>query len=102
MCSHPPMEKPAQPTPRQAEPGHVSAVCRRCVDRMEIDDPVPESLRVPMPVIRDQLGHSFLAVTGHYLRNIAPAQVITTMQQTEPPASRAANPAQVNFTRCTI
>ncbi len=39
-------------------------------------------LRVPMPVIRDQPGRS------SYLRNIAPAEIITTMQQrqwTEPP-----------------
>lgn len=42
---------------------------------------------VPMPVIRDQLGHSSLAVTDRYLRDIAPAEVIETMKQrkwTEP------------------
>ncbi len=42
---------------------------------------------VPMPVIRDQLGHSSLAVTDRYLRDIAPAEVIATMQHrkwTEP------------------
>jgi hypothetical protein len=40
-----------------------------------------------MPVIRDQLGHSSLAVTDRYLRNVAPAEVIATMQRrqwTEP------------------
>ena len=31
---------------------------------------------VPMNVIRDQLGHSSLAVTDRYLRNVAPADVI--------------------------
>jgi site-specific recombinase XerD len=31
---------------------------------------------VPMPVIRDQLGHSSVAVTDRYLATIAPAQVI--------------------------
>jgi site-specific recombinase XerD len=47
--------------------------------------------RVPMPIIRDQLGHSSLAVTDRYLRDIAPAEVIETMRQrkwTEPPATR--------------
>ena len=41
----------------------------------------------PMPVIRDQLGHSSLAVTDRYLRDVAPGQVIATMRQrqwTEP------------------
>ena len=36
---------------------------------------------VPMPVIRDQLGHSSLAVTDRYLRNVAPAEVIAAMQR---------------------
>jgi integrase len=36
---------------------------------------------VPMPVIRDQLGHSSLAVTDRYLRNVAPAEVIAIMQR---------------------
>ncbi len=34
-----------------------------------------------MPVIRDQLGHSSLAVTDRYLRNVAPAEVIATKQR---------------------
>jgi integrase len=44
-----------------------------------------------MPVIRDQLGHSSLAVTDRYLRNVAPAEVIAAMQRrqwTEPPARK--------------
>lgn len=43
------------------------------------------------PVIRDQLGHSSLAVTDRYLRNVAPAEVIVTMQRrqwAEPPARK--------------
>jgi len=42
---------------------------------------------VPMPVIRDQLGHSSLAVTDRYLRDVAPGEVIAAMQRrqwTEP------------------
>jgi site-specific recombinase XerD len=42
---------------------------------------------VPIHVIRDQLGHSSLAVTDRYLRNVAPGEVIAAMQQrrwTEP------------------
>jgi integrase/recombinase XerD len=31
---------------------------------------------VPMPVIRDQLGHSSLAVTDRYLRHVMPADVL--------------------------
>ncbi len=44
-----------------------------------------------MPVIRDQLGHSSLAVADRYLRNVAPAEVIVTMQRrqwAEPPARK--------------
>ena len=40
-----------------------------------------------MPVIRDQLGHSSLAVTDRYLRDVAPGEVIAAMQRrqwTEP------------------
>ena len=36
---------------------------------------------VPMPVIRDQLGHSSLAVTDRYLRDVAPGQVIAAMRK---------------------
>ena len=45
-----------------------------------------------MPVIRDQLGHPSLALTDRYLRNVAPAEVIATMQRrqwAEPPVRRA-------------
>ena len=45
-----------------------------------------------MPVIRDQLGHSSLAVTDRYLRNVAPGEVIATMlrrQWAEPGGRRA-------------
>jgi hypothetical protein len=44
-----------------------------------------------MPVIRDQLGHSSLAVTDRYPRNVAPGEVIATMQRrqwTGPPARK--------------
>jgi site-specific recombinase XerD len=47
---------------------------------------------VPMPVIRDQLGHSSLAVTDRYLRNVAPGEVIAAMQRRQwaEPAGRQA------------
>lgn len=35
----------------------------------------------PCPSSRDQLGHSSLAVTYRYLRNVAPAEVIAAMQR---------------------
>lgn len=78
---------------------YVRAMLRRAADRAGIERRVvPHQLRhthaaelvferVPMPVIRDQLGHSSLAVTDRYLRDIAPAEVIATMRQrrwTEP------------------
>jgi hypothetical protein len=50
------------------------------VDHVEIDDLAPGGLRVPSPVIHGRLGRWSFAVTGRYLRNIAPAEVITTMQ----------------------
>jgi integrase len=45
-----------------------------------------------MPVIRDQLGHSSLAVTDRYLRNVAPGEVIAAMQRRQwaEPAGRQA------------
>ena len=78
---------------------YVRAMLRRAADHAGIDRRVvPHQMRhthaaelvfenVPMPVIRDQLGHSSLAVTDRYLRDIAPAEVIATMQNrkwTEP------------------
>ena len=78
---------------------YARAMLRRAADHAGIERRVvPHQLRhthaaelvferVPMPVIRDQLGHSSLAVTDRYLRDIAPAEVIAAMQQrhwTEP------------------
>jgi site-specific recombinase XerD len=37
----------------------------------------------PMNIIRDALGHSSLAVTDRYLRDVAPVHVIATMQARE-------------------
>jgi site-specific recombinase XerD len=36
--------------------------------------------RVPINVIRDALGHTSLAVTDRYLRDVAPMHVIDTMR----------------------
>lgn len=78
---------------------YVRAMLRRVASHAGVDRRVvPHQMRhthaaelvfekVPMPVIRDQLGHSSLAVTDRYLRDIAPAEVIATMQNrqwTEP------------------
>lgn len=78
---------------------YVRTMLRRAADHAGIDRRVvPHQLRhthaaelvaenVPMPVIRDQLGHSSLAVTDRYLRDIAPGEVIAAMQRrqwTEP------------------
>ena len=82
---------------------YARAMLRRAAGHAGIDRRVvPHQLRhthaaelvfehVPMPVIRDQLGHSSLAVTDRYLRDIAPAEVIDAMQHrkwTEPSARR--------------
>jgi integrase len=37
----------------------------------------------PMPLLRDQLGHSSLAVTDRYLRDIAPGEVIAAARARE-------------------
>ncbi len=42
----------------------------------------------PVNLIRDALGHSTLAVTDRYLRDVAPQQVIDTMRQREWPERR--------------
>ncbi len=78
---------------------YVRAMLARMADRAGIDKRVaPHQLRhthaaelveenTPMPVIRDQLGHSSLAVTDRYLRDVAPGEVIAAMQHrtwTEP------------------
>jgi len=43
---------------------------------------------VPVNVIRDALGHSTLAVTDRYLRDVAPQQVIDTQSRREWPGRR--------------
>ena len=78
---------------------YVRAMLRRAADSAGIERRVvPHQMRhthaaelvsegVSMPVIRDQLGHSSLAVTDRYLRDIAPGEVIAAMQRrqwTEP------------------
>jgi integrase/recombinase XerD len=78
---------------------YVRAMLRRAAGHAGIERRVvPHQLRhthaaelvaegVPMPVIRDQLGHSSLAVTDRYLRDVAPGEVIAAMQHrhwTEP------------------
>ena len=72
---------------------YARAMLRRAAEHAGVERRVvPHQLRhthaaelvsegVPMPVIRDQLGHSSLAVTDRYLRDIAPAEVIATMQR---------------------
>lgn len=72
---------------------YVRAMLRRAAEHAGVERRVvPHQMRhthaaelvsegVPMPVIRDQLGHSSLAVTDRYLRDIAPAEVIATMQR---------------------
>jgi site-specific recombinase XerD len=74
---------------------YVRAMMRRAADHAGIDKRVaPHQLRhthaaelvaegVPMPIIRDQLGHSSLAVTDRYLRDVAPGEVIAAMQRRE-------------------
>ncbi len=69
-------------------PGYVRDMLKRQAAKAGLEKRVhPHGLRhthaaelvreaVPMPVIRDQLGHSSLAVTDRYLRDIAPGEVI--------------------------
>ncbi len=76
-------------------PQYVRAMLARLADRAGVDKRVaPHQLRhtlaaemvaegVPMPIIRDQLGHSSLAVTDRYLRDVAPGEVIAAMQRRE-------------------
>jgi site-specific recombinase XerD len=68
--------------------GYVRDMLKRKAARAGIEKRVhPHGLRhthaaelvregVPMNVIRDQLGHTSLATTDRYLRNVAPADVI--------------------------
>lgn len=72
---------------------YVRHLLRRLAAKVEIERRVhPHGLRhayaaglaregTPMNVIRDALGHSSLAVTDRYLRDVAPVHVIQTMQQ---------------------
>jgi site-specific recombinase XerD len=69
--------------------GYVRDMLKRKAARAGIEKRVhPHGLRhthaaelvregVPMNVIRDQLGHTSLATTDRYLRNVAPADVIS-------------------------
>jgi site-specific recombinase XerD len=78
-----------QPLSRQ----YVSMMLKRQAAKAGIDKRVhPHGLRhtlaaelvaegQPITVIRDQLGHSSLAVTDRYLRNVAPGSVIAAMQK---------------------
>jgi site-specific recombinase XerD len=77
------------------EQSYVRHLLRRLAAKAGIERPIhPHSLRhafahglarenTSMVVIRDALGHSSLAVTDRYLRDIAPVHVIGTMQQRE-------------------
>lgn len=48
---------------------------------------------VPLPVIKDQLGHSSLDTTYRYLRHIAPLEIVKTMQARAWPTEDAPAPA---------
>jgi site-specific recombinase XerD len=74
---------------------YVRHLLRRLADKSGIERRVhPHGLRhayaaglaregTPMNVIRDALGHTSLAVTDRYLRDVAPVHVIKTMQRRE-------------------
>ena len=74
---------------------YVRHLLRRLADKQGIERRVhPHALRhsyaaelaregVPMNVLRDALGHSRLATTDRYLRNVAPVHVIETMRRRE-------------------
>jgi integrase/recombinase XerC len=78
---------------RQLDQSYVRHLLRRLAAKVEIERRVhPHGLRhayaaglaregTPMNIIRDALGHSSLAVTDRYLRDVAPVHVIATMQQ---------------------
>jgi site-specific recombinase XerD len=77
------------------KPSYVRTLLPRLAYKAGIDKRVhPHGLRhshayelmtegVPVPIIQRQLGHSSLATTDRYLRNIAPADVIAAIQQRE-------------------
>jgi site-specific recombinase XerD len=74
---------------------YVRHLLRRLADKQGIERRVhPHALRhsyaaelaregVPMNVLRDALGHSTLATTDRYLRDVAPVHVIETMRRRE-------------------
>ena len=74
---------------------YVRHLLRRLAEKQGIERRVhPHALRhsyaaelaregVPMNVLRDALGHSRLATTDRYLRNVAPVHVIETMRRRE-------------------
>jgi integrase/recombinase XerD len=74
---------------------YVRHLLRRLAGKAGIDKRVhPHGLRhtyaaelaregVPMNVLRDALGHSTLATTDRYLRDVAPVHVIETMRRRE-------------------
>jgi site-specific recombinase XerD len=74
---------------------YIRHLLRRLAGKAEIDKRVhPHGLRhtyaaelaregVPMNVLRDALGHTSLATTDRYLRDVAPVHVIETMRRRE-------------------
>jgi len=79
----------------QLDQSYVRHLLRRLAAKVGIDKRVhPHGLRhtyaaelaregVPMNVLRDALGHSSLATTDRYLRDVAPVHVIETMRRRE-------------------
>ena len=77
------------------KPSYVRTMLNRLADRAGIEKRVhPHGLRhthsfelmmegVPVPVIRQQLGHASLATTDRYLRHLAPKDVVEVMQRRE-------------------
>ena len=77
------------------KPSYVRTMLNRLADRAAIEKRVhPHGLRhthsfelmmegVPVPVIRQQLGHASLATTDRYLRHLAPKDVVEVMQRRE-------------------
>ena len=80
---------------RELDQSYVRHMLRRLAAKAGVERRVhPHALRhtysaelaregTPMNVLRDALGHSSLAVTDRYLRDVAPVHVIETMKQRE-------------------
>jgi site-specific recombinase XerD len=80
---------------RALDQSYVRHLLRRLAGKAGVDRRVhPHALRhayaaelaregAPMNVLRDALGHSSLAVTDRYLRDVAPVHVIQTMRARE-------------------